>query len=174
MFTSTKKKRIVAEIRKRMTAFHRGKHIEAACLYWAGLACDELWSRYRVRTILQAGTMEWPCSATDDGVAPTHFGYVWERDSLVTHSMIAQQLMPEIHVWAAIPTRNEIVDVTTCYLIRQAKHRACIEWTATAPPDFLWVRADQIPDRVIYQPDYDATRLAVQMLARSGGLRLSR
>lgn len=175
MFTSSKKKRIVAEIRARMRSFYLGNHIEAACLYWAGIVCDELWSRYHVRTILQAGTMEWPCAAeSSDEHAPTHFGYVWEADSSVTRAMIAQDLMPEMHVWAAIPSRNEIVDVTTCFLIHQAKHRACIDWTAAPPPEFLWVLADQIPHGVIYHPDYEATKLAASMLARSRGRRVRR
>ena len=167
MFSRKQKQRIVREMRVQMRSFYRGHHPEAACLYWAACASSYLSRKYRVRTILQAGTMQWPCSATDDGVSPTHFSYMWEPDSLMTKSMFEAGLMPEMHVWAAIPSENEIVDLTTRYLVQQAKKRAALAWTAPPPPDFLWARADQLPSGVVYRPDFAATMLATQLLAAS-------
>lgn len=153
-----------------MERFYRGRRLAAACLYWAGYTCTYLTRRYHVRTILQAGTMEWPCTAEDDGLSPTHFSYVYEPESNLTKVMLAADLMPEMHVWAAIPSRNEIIDLTTRFLVSQARHRANIAWTAPAPPDFLWARAEELPPGVIYQPDCAATLWAVRKLAATADL----
>ncbi len=165
MFTPTERELVVAYLRERMPHFYKGQPIEAACLYWAGLVCAHLTKVHGIRTILQAGTMQWPCVAEDDGVSPTHFSYVWEPDSEVTRAMLRLNHMPEMHVWAAVPSRNEIIDLTTRYLVEQAKHRAGLEWSAAPPPDFLWCRADALPAGVRYKPAYEATLWAARALA---------
>ncbi len=167
MFTPQLKRRIVKKVRDGMVRFYRGPRLEAACLYWAGYTAACLSRRYQLRAIIQAGTTEWPCVKHDDGVSITHFGYVYEADSNMTRVMLASDLMPEMHVWAAIPSRNEIIDLTTRYLVDQAKHRANITWSAPAPPDFIWSPADELPPGVIYRPDPSATLWALRKLAAS-------
>src|SRR5258706_16418976 len=128
MFRPAQKRRIVTEIRAQMTCSYRGSSLEAACLYWAACTRAHISRNYKTRTILQAGTMQWPCTDKDDGVSFTHFSYMWNPTTAeMRRVMISAGLMPEMHVWAAIPSRNEIVDLTTSYLVEQAKKRAGIE-----------------------------------------------
>jgi hypothetical protein len=73
--------------------------------------------------------------------------------------------MPEMHVWVGIPSTGEVVDLTTCYLVKQAHMRAGINWTADLPPDYLW--SNQPPMGVVYRPNRDATLLAMRFLVEA-------
>lgn len=173
MFARSVRNRIVKEIRECMTKWYAGDHIHAACLYWAGMTCYWIRTRYRVRAIIQAGSMSWPCVDKDDGMSPTHFSYVFDPDDPASRAALRSGQMPEMHVWAAIPTDKTIIDLTTCYLIQQAKHRANIEWTAPMPPDHLWCRADDLPPGVLYRPAPEATLWAHEKVMRSFPYRAS-
>jgi hypothetical protein len=160
------KNAVVKRIRERMMGWYKGPNIQAACLYWAAMAVTELTKR-GVRTILQAGTSMWPCVAEDDGVSPTHFSYCWDPRSAETHARLNEGLLPEMHVWAAIPSRGEIIDLTTRYLIAQARDRAGLTWCGPVPPDYLWANATELPDGVVYRPDRAATFIAHELLSHT-------
>lgn len=162
--TQAEKDRIVGEVRARMRTWYSGPNLEAACLYWAGMVCHVLHAR-GVRAILQAGTHMWPCMGEDDGVSATHFSYVWEPDHPLSVNALAAGGMPEMHVWVGVPATGEIIDVTTCYLVKQARVRAGINWTAPAPPDYLW--SSKPPTGVVYRPNREATMLAMRFLAEA-------
>lgn len=164
MLDQATKTAIVERVRARMAAWYEGKFIEAACLYWAGMAIDEL-TRRGHRAILQAGTMQWPCVTHDDGVSPTHFSYVWDPGSPESTYAVMMGALPEMHVWAAIPADGEIIDVTTRYLPMQASRLAGLKWKGPTPPDYLWCGAAGLPKGVRYRPNRDATVLAVAFLA---------
>lgn len=155
---------VVRRVRSRMDARAHPRP-EAACLDWAALTVQEL-SRHGERCLLQAGSLYWPCAAQDDGVSPTHFGYLWEARSATTRERLALGLLPEIHVWAALPDRREIVDLTTRYLPQQARSCAGLEWTAPPPPDYLWCDLGSLPDGVQYRADLTAVGAALYLLRR--------
>lgn len=138
---------------------------EQGCLYWALLSCAVL-SRHGQRAILQAGSSCWPRlrPEQDDGLATTatHFSYVWTptaEDSI--RAWNEDGYLPEMHVWCGLPDTQEIVDVTTCYLKQQCANLLGSDWPGDEPPDFLWSRVDQLPDRVLYRPNREATILAL-------------
>lgn len=163
------KRGIVRRVRAFMKDRFGEEDLHHACGYWAAAVVLELHKIGR-RAIIQAGTMQWPCVAVDDGVGPSHFSYMWEPDHPVTQLRIAQNTLPEMHIWAAVPGKQpgqgELVDLTTCYLPQQCEQKAGIPWTAKKPPDYLWSRMP--PDGVVYKVYPDATFLAMDLLAREG------
>lgn len=158
---------IVRTVRDRMRREHGNEDLGGLCLYWARAVVDELRSQGEY-AILQAGSLSWPLVTPDDddGVTATHFSYVWEPDSPVTRAMLNARLMPEMHVWAALPRRGhrgQIVDLTTCFLRGEAERRG-LRWTAPPPPDYLWCGWTEMPPGVVYRVDKAATELALAML----------
>lgn len=166
-FSPSKKRKIVEAIREGKWRY-QGDNPEAGCIYWAAATVKHL-AAIGTRAVLQAGSMQWPCSAVDDGVNPTHFSYMWEPDSATTRAQLAAGKMPEMHCWAAIPATGEIIDITTRYLVYQAKVRTGLEWTASLPPDFLWEPGAGLAEhrRIIYVADMKAIRVALAMLHAS-------
>jgi hypothetical protein len=165
-FSDEQKDFIVADIHNRFTRSFRGAHIEAACLYWAGATRDYLNAIYDVGAVVQAGSMNWPFNATDDGVSPTHFSYEWDLNSPASREALRRGMLPEMHCWVAIPTTGQLVDLTTRYLVQRAR-QAGLTWTASEPPKFLWTHACSLPPRVLYRADRYATSLAEMLLALS-------
>lgn len=155
--------RIVAEIRADIgnlgcTRPHK------ACLYWAMLTIKAL-TRNGIRSVLQAGSLSWPIvtKENDDGVSASHFSYMWE-ESLLTKRLIVLGLLPEMHVWVGIPSTQEIVDVTTCYLKQQCLESSGMQWRSDDPPDYLWADKAHTPNEVYYLPSKIATVLAAQYI----------
>lgn len=140
--------------------------IEAACFYWALEAALALHRTGR-RVCVQAGSLQWPSLAEDDGVSPTHFAYMWEPDSETTLVRVAAGQMPEVHCWVALPDDGELVDLSTKYLPAQAA-RLGVPWTAPPPPDYLWATAAEVPEGVLYAPDPGAIRWMLGRLAAEG------
>ena len=116
----------------------------------------------------QAGSAFWRIVSEeqDDGVSITHFGYEWEPDSALTHFALAQGLLPEMHVWAGDPVRQEIVDVTTWEFPDQARELIGAEWKTPLPPDFLWCKTSEIPQDAEYKPSKSATEIAWKLMQR--------
>lgn len=133
------------------------------CLHWAKEVCREL-HKYGLRTIIQAGDCSWPMidEDQDDGVRNTHMSYVWtgkyERD-------LSMGQLPEIHVWAAIPATNEIIDMTTKFWPELCPQMTGSKWEGLPPPDYLWCKADELPKRVLYRPIAGATFFASRAAA---------
>ena len=159
---STLKSSIFALTRRRMDREYEGD-MEAACLYWAMTGVQEI-QRAGHDAILQAGTLSWPRVNPweDDGKLATHFSYVWEPDSPMTAARFAVGDLPEMHVWIALPERNEFVDFTTSFLPQMCMRMTGMEWTAPHPPLFLWAKVDQLPEGVVYAPDMKAIALALE------------
>jgi len=136
-----------------------------ACLYWAHYTVEVLMA-LGIRAIIQAGSASWPRLRPDqdDGVSPTHHSYVWEPDSAATKFRLAAGDLPEMHVWAAIPERGEIIDMTTRYWPDQCLLIQGFDWPGDKPPTFFWGTADEVPDGVIYAADMKAIALALHLL----------
>lgn len=143
-----------------------------ACLYMAAALQRVLLTRFGMRTMLQAGTCQWPMCLPeeDDGVRATHFSYQWEANSAATRRNIVEFKLPEMHVWLGYrdPRRAAglIIDPTTGSWPARARLGG-YEWTTQDPPDFLWTDteglrelADQYGYGVIYWPDLTACRVA--------------
>jgi hypothetical protein len=158
---------MVREIRLVAEASIQKKNLASACLYWADETVKYL-TRQGIRAIIQAGTASWPMidPEQDDGVSPTNFSYIFEGVSAQEAEGLLRGRLPEMHVWAAIPDRNEIIDLTTRYWPEQALVNGGYEWAGQQPPDYLWEGADRLPDRVIYHPHPQATKLALDLLAK--------
>ncbi len=164
--TPSERESFVAGIRTAVEFEFAGENLGAACLYWA-LATAEALHRRGERVCVQAGTLEWPCVAHDDGVSPTHFSYAWEPGSEATRERVAQDLMPEVHCWVALPDSGEVVDLSTKYLRAQAA-RLGVQWTGSEPPDYLWATAAELPDGVRYVPCLEAIKWLLGQVARAG------
>jgi len=150
-------------------AHYDGGRPGQACLYWANYTVEVL-RALGLRAIIQAGSASWPRLRPDqdDGVSPTHHSYVWEPDSAVTKARLAAGLMPELHVWVAIPHRREVVDMTTRYWPEQCLLIQQRDWPGDKPPKYCWGTADELPEGVLYAPDMKAIALALRLL--KGGL----
>src|SRR4051794_35272188 len=95
----------------------------------AGHCLEFSWQGYLIlkswpgapRTIIQAGSAQWPRVLADDGHSPTHFAYAWDADSPIARLFregivpvieradghVAQSL-PEMHVWLGCPDTGEL------------------------------------------------------------------
>jgi hypothetical protein len=51
---------------------------------------------------------------------------------------VARGLLPEVHVWCALPTENCIVDFSTGYLPKIAKERHGFTWHTDQPPEYIF------------------------------------
>jgi hypothetical protein len=140
----------------------------AACLYYALAAAEALAARGE-RPVLQAGTHLWRCvaSADDDGVSPTHVGYVWDPSDAASAAALELGLMPEMHVWVALPDRREVVDLTTRHLPERAR-RLGLRWTEPQPPDYLWAGVADLPDGARLLPDGRAVAWVLRNMERAG------
>jgi len=140
------------------------------CLYWMMLGINYILANTGLRAIPQAGSVSWPIVAPelDDGVCATHFSMMWNTPreeaigigaAEVSESAVA---LPEMHCWIAIPETGEIVDFSTLYLPRIAE-KCGFQWRAPLPPRYLWTKARKLPERVFYEPNLSATKLAIQL-----------
>lgn len=137
--------------------------VEAMCLQHAVLTVEAIRARGH-RAILQAGSAGWRFKAPelDDGNAPTHFSYVWDMTCPGNQRALADGLLPEMHVWAALAEPPTIIDLTSKYWPAQARRLAGLEWTAELPPPFVW---GVPPAGARYMPVPAATFLALEFAA---------
>ena len=160
---------IVEDIRQTMARQFRGRDISAACLYWTKAACLRLGEAGQ-RAILQAGSASWVRvpPELDDGVVATHYSYMWEPQSPANVMQLMKGEMPEMHVWAALPERNQIVDLTTGFQPERCEEMLGMDWPAAKPPDWLWMEASEVPATgAFYEPCPVACSLAMQLLSIS-------
>ncbi len=148
---------IVAQIRVEFEAWRKKNFPELdsswACFHWSIFGASRLralgYDAYPC-----GGSLSWPHIdlSKDDGVQSSHFSYMWEPNSETTSFMLSAGLMPEMHVWIWLRDKQEIVDLTTCYLKQQMAKLTDMEWLADDPPDFLWCKPNELPKGVYYEP----------------------
>lgn len=174
MTPEARKLEIIAGIRSLMWQWHAKMYptldLTAACFYWSVIAHSKL-KELGYSVLITGGTLNWPRInlKNDDGKMLTHFSYQWEPDSAATRLAIAENRMPEMHVWVHLPAEGEIVDLTTRYLKAQCERRTRMRWLAADPPDFLWCRYDQLPDGVYYESSQSAIHHIRRMVERTWG-----
>ncbi len=81
--------------------------------------------------------------------------------------------LPEMHVWAADPERQELVDLSTKFLPTLCQKTLGVPggprvWQDATPPDYVWCTYDKLPPDWRYAPDRDATILAHRLAAAQG------
>ena len=139
---------------------------EGACLYEA-CCLQVVLGRAGLGTMIQAGTAQWPLlrEEDDDGVAPNAFAYEWQGlGDRLTRDRVAAGLLPELHCWLAHRDPSTIIDTTTGTWPARAG-LAGLDWTAAAPPDFLWGETEALFAEaryggVTYAADLDACEVA--------------
>lgn len=133
------------------------------CLHWTHCTCCVL-RLCGYRAILQAGSMNWPINRNAPPPAATHFSYEWEPNDFDSAFRIAQGALPEVHVWTALPDREEIVDFSTGFFKEVASERHNLQWEDADPPAFLWCNARALPEGVRYRPNIDAIKFVCEFL----------
>lgn len=165
------KKLIVKEARKFVSkTFPETKGSVAVCLYLtAGVIAAA--GRRGHRLVPQAGTCYWPrvTKKTDNGVEPNVFGYEWSPSEDASRVSMALGGLPEMHVWAGDPKTQEVVDLSTKFFPRQCMKLLEQDWKAPEPPDFFWGPFSELPELCVYQPDEEATKLAVSLFSKVVG-----
>lgn len=162
--------RLVKKIRNHFAENYLGDLPEAACLHWTKSTVEVLSAELDDRVILQAGTAMFRRIPPhlDDGVVSTHFSYVWSADSLLSKSMIMMNAMPEMHVWAAMPDKEIVIDMT-CGLQKEQAALRSMEWLDDTTPDVIWGNPKEVfkDHGIVYEPSLDASVLAQIMLQNS-------
>jgi len=127
------------------------------CFFTAMYAVQVL-RQHGHRAIIQAGSCQWPRvkPAQDDGKMTTHFGYQWSPNEVLSQIAVASDLMPEIHIWAALPVSGQIVDFSTGLFPEQARQFLGVDWPGEQPPQFFWGTKEELPEDVVYKPDVQA------------------
>ena len=173
------RRRIVCAARKITSKLFPDLNQHAGCLYltWAFLHVAEKAGLKGGQ--LYAGEAYWPCldDAHDDGVSPNRFGYSWEPDSPQHHARLAQDVLPEMHIWAGFgrgPIQQDehgsfigptvMVDMTTGSWPVQCRALLGRPWHAPSPPDHFWGCPSQLPQGVTYRPHREAGQLAQALL----------
>ena len=134
------------------------------CLYYAHHTARILW-RHGHKVVIQAGSLQWPRvrREEDDGKVRTHFAYEWNLDDPKSRAALEAGQLPELHVWTGLVDQQVLIDFSTRHL-QVAARKAGLEWTALAPPRFLWCPATALPDWVVYRPNAEATIFACSCL----------
>jgi hypothetical protein len=141
------------------------------CPYWA-LAVVKAAAKHGKRLVLQAGSMQWRIvpPELDDGVSANAFAYMWSPNEPASRRAIAMGALPEVHVWAADPATQEIIDLSTRDFKRIAENQFGLEWATKPPPPYLWVNQEEymaMPDPT-YRADPQATMFVLGLLRRKG------
>jgi hypothetical protein len=152
-FSDREKRQVVQQVRSRFDRIFTPLDFPPgnACLILAALTADSINSSGRARCIMQAGTMMWRCvaEADDDGVSPTHFGYLCPSQGGVS---LAPDMLSECHCWAAIPALGELIDLSTRHLPEQAALH-CVAWRTESPPDHVWGQPPEAAEYLVEQAE---------------------
>lgn len=160
---------IVEDIRQTMASKYKGNDMTAGCLYWAKATCLRL-LEVNQRAIIQAGSAAWLRIPTemDDGEIATHYGYWWDAECQSNMVQLIKGELPEMHVWVALPDKNQIVDLTTGFQVDRCRETIGQDWIADHPPDWLWMDAEKVRSiDAMYVPCPVAIQLAYGLLAES-------
>jgi hypothetical protein len=142
----------------------------ARCFYY-GIRGVEILRKAGLPAVLQAGSCTWPRirPEQDDGKIMTHFGYLWSPHEPASQRALALGVMPEMHVWAADPEANEIIDFSTGFFPEQAKALVGMDWPGDPPPTYLWSGPTTMPRGAQYEPNIDAIKFALLAAAKLYG-----
>lgn len=156
---------IVQEARALFRAKFSDMDEKSGCLFLS-LCVILVAQKYGLRLVPQAGSASWErvTPEQDDGICNTHFSYVWEPHSPNTQMALLMGLLPEMHVWAADPVAQEIIDLTTGDIPEQCEKLTGMDWPGNRPPDYIWHRGGDFPDGCFYEVDRVATEIAVQYM----------
>ena len=171
LYSSLEKETHVNAIRTLMNDWLKKKKYppEKCCLYWAAM-CYKYFSLIGEHPLLQGGSAAWrrlPVEK-DDGLAMTHFAYVWENDHQKNVAAIkGHGVLPEVHYWIALRNPYQLIDVTTCFLKQQCKTHGGMEWLMPDPPPYIWTLESEFPadGSIHYTPDMHAIVLGMKLLA---------
>ena len=143
-----------------------GVPLDKMCLEWA-IASVSVLMRHGIRAVLQAGSMQWRFR---DRPAPeaTHFSFMWQPDHIASRLRREMGDLMEVHIWAAIPDRLEILDATTRYFKGRCEKELGMAWERVDPPRFLWATVDELKGMAGKTSDvrYDASRDAIEYIYR--------
>lgn len=90
---------------------------------------------------------------------------MWTPDEAPSRIAVANGLLPEMHVWAAIPFTKEIVDMSTKFWPEQAQRLGGFDWPGTVPPDFFWGTAAELQStKAFYRADADAIKHTLKVI----------
>lgn len=123
-----------------------------------------------LRVIPQAGSAMFLRLPTekDDGKdeTMTHFSFMWQNEpiELIRKKYLACNILPEIHIWAAIAETQELIDFAVGDIDIQCVKIGRMDWLTPTPPTFIWAQRNGIPPGWHYEPTQEATMFAVQML----------
>lgn len=135
-------------------------------LAWAVIEAAREGGRYLT---IQAGSAYWERLPPhlDDGVSDTHFGYTWDPSHPASRASLAAGGIPEVHVWAADPKTQEIIDLATGDWPDQAAALGGYDWPGKRPPSYLWTSAP-LPVEAHYEVNREATLYIAQILEADG------
>lgn len=120
---------------------------------------------------LMAGDMLWPIvhPLNDDGFRSTHFGYEWSPEDPFSKDAIAQDLLPEVHVWAAMLAYHKgnlgwnVIDFSTKYFKKIAIEHHGLTWETAEPPEYIF---GEPPPGVVYRYNRAATEYVWKFILR--------
>jgi hypothetical protein len=130
------------------------------------------------RVIIQAGTCYWPRKPRSE-CRPDElyqFGCQWSPDDPASIEQMLLGNLPEMHVWLALPERQEIIDFSCDQFPEACLRLTGNNWPGPRPPSYFWQKAEDEgwPEGVIYHPEETATSYAgkriVQLLRARRGL----
>ena len=129
------------------------------CLHWS-IAMVAVLQEHGYRSCLNAGTANFLADHSAKEPVPSHYGYFWQ-DHCPTDidKFLECGILPEMHVWSAIPDLNMIVDPTTRFLPELATE-AGVHWKEPNPPSCLWATADTLPSGWFYTAHENACHVA--------------
>jgi hypothetical protein len=145
------------------------------CLHYARFGLEEVAALPgKPRVCVQAGSAFWPRVPVeqDDGITSLNFGYQFDARHPLTLLALAGVLLgrgsgaalPEMHVWLGLPDSQELIDFTAGQWPVQCQALLGEPWLTPTPPDFLWCPASELPERVYYRPQREATLLAGRLI----------
>lgn len=101
---------------------------------------------------LQVGSAQWQMREFIEGEdCPTHFAYIYDNTLPPSFGFIREQ-----HTWLAVPSRNWLIDFSTCDIPDQAYRMIGERFILPPPPPYIWwdIHEDSNEEekgRIIYQ-----------------------
>jgi hypothetical protein len=158
--------RIFETVQRLFKERHPDVEPHRACIYLTRIGLEVIRQHTSHRAVVQAGTMQWEVVPRhlDDGVMGTHLAFKWSPREFNSVMNMAAGGIPEMHVWIALPERNEIVDFSTGTFPAFAQTLG-VKWLSPPPPDFLWQDVGQAAaEGHFYEPNGAATELAWRII----------
>lgn len=139
---------------------------DGCCLYWNQVAMRTLLV-HGYKPVMQAGSMHWKINHNPDPNVADTFGYEWSPDTHLSQSQIYNGLLPEVHIWAALPETGELIDFSTGSIKAVATERFGFIWDREDPPEFVWGAP---PPGTVYMPNRQAIAFVWRFIMRIQGI----